>query len=155
MRLLVLSDSHSRKEHLAEILAAEPMADAVFHLGDGAADMIYLKDTDPRTFFLLRGNCDSVFREVLQDSITVTFENTRIFATHGHLYNVKFGLDKLGLVAQMQQHNLVLFGHTHVPTYFYENGIHFFNPGSVAEGFYGCADITRNGILCLNKKIKM
>ncbi|MBQ3519214.1 MAG: YfcE family phosphodiesterase [Clostridia bacterium] len=155
MRLLVLSDSHSRKERLANILATEPMADAVFHLGDGAADMIFLQDTDPRTFFLLRGNCDSAFREELKDTETVTFENTRIFATHGHLYNVKFGLDKIGLVAGMQNMQLVLFGHTHNPTVHYENGIHFFNPGSVAEGFYGCVDITQKGIICLHKEIKM
>ncbi len=155
MRLLVISDSHSRKERLEAVLRAEPTADAVFHLGDGAADMLYLQDSDPRTFFLVRGNCDSAFRQELNDTQTVTLGDARIFATHGHLYNVKFGLDKLGLFAQLQQYNLVLFGHTHIPTSIYENGIHFFNPGSLADGCYGCVDITPKGIICLQKNLKM
>lgn len=155
MRLLIVSDSHSRKERLASVLRSEPNADAVFHLGDGAGDMVFLKDSDPRTFFLVRGNCDSAYNENLQDTISVTLEDTRIFATHGHLYNVKFGLDKLGLSAQLQGYNLVLFGHTHEPTSVFENGIRFFNPGSLAEGSYGCVDITRNGFICIHKEVKM
>lgn len=155
MRLLILSDSHSRRERLEQILLAEPTADAVFHLGDGAGDMVYLQDTDCRTFFLLRGNCDSAYNTALQDSCEVTLSGVRIFAAHGHLYNVKFGLEKLGLYASLQEYRLVLFGHTHVPTVHYENGIHFFNPGSVAEGAYGCVDLTANGIICFNKEIKM
>ncbi len=155
MRLLVISDSHSRKERLESVLKAEPTADAVFHLGDGAGDLFYLNDTDARTFFLIRGNCDSAHNPNLQDSCSVTLEDVKIFATHGHLYNVKFGIEKLGLVAAMQQNDLVLFGHTHMPTVLYENGIHFFNPGSLADGCYGCVDITPKGIICLNKQLKM
>lgn len=155
MRLLVLSDSHSRKERLSAILEAEPFADAVFHLGDGAADMRYLQDTDRRTFFLLRGNCDSAMAPDLQDTCEITLNDTRIFATHGHLYGVKFGLEKIGLYASLNNIKLVLFGHTHIPFIHYENGIHFFNPGSVSENTYGCVDITKNGIMCLHKDIKM
>ncbi len=154
MRLLVISDSHSRKERLDAVLKAEPTADAVFHLGDGAGDMKFLQDTDLRTFFLVRGNCDSMFHTDLQDAYNVTFEGVKIFATHGHLYNVKFGLEKLGLAAQMQEIDLVLFGHTHVPTNVYDNGIRFFNPGSLADGSYGCVDITPKGIICLEKQLK-
>ena len=155
MRLLVMSDSHSRREKLEEILQAEPMADAVFHLGDGAADLRFLQEGDRRTFFLIRGNCDSVYNNDLQDSCSVTFEGIRIFATHGHLYNVKFGLEKIGLYAALNQLNLVLFGHTHDPLIKYENGIHFFNPGAVADGCYGCVDITPKGLVCIQKHLKM
>jgi putative phosphoesterase len=155
MRLLVVSDSHARKERLEAVLKAEPTADAVFHLGDGAGDMRLLQDEDPRTFFLVRGNCDSMFHTDLQDSFNVTFEGARIFATHGHLYNAKFGLEKLGLLAQMQKIDLVLFGHTHVQTNVYNNGIRFFNPGALSDGCYGCVDITPSGIICLDKTLKM
>lgn len=155
MRLLVMSDSHSRKSRLEEILAAEPTADAVFHLGDGAADLQYLQESDRRTFFLVRGNCDSAFNDTLQDAYSVTFDGVRIFATHGHLYNVKFGLEKIGLYASLQNYGLVLFGHTHTPLTRYENGIHFFNPGAVADGNYGCVDITPKGIVCIQKQLKM
>lgn len=153
MRLLVLSDSHKKGHLLKNVLQSEENIDAIFHLGDGAADLLPFADSDQRPIFLLRGNCDSIFAP-LSPLVEITLENIHIFAAHGDQYRVKFDLDSLGLQAKLRHADLVLFGHTHNPIYRYDDGVHFFNPGSLAEGSYGCVDLTDNGIACIHKNIK-
>ena len=47
MRLLVLSDSHGRKNLLLEAVELHPEADAVIFLGDGERDIEFLKELHP------------------------------------------------------------------------------------------------------------
>lgn len=153
MRLLVLSDSHQRAFLLQAVLKKETDADVVFHLGDGAADLRTFMQNEKRPFYLLQGNCDSRFAK-LEEYFDGTVAKTHIFAAHGDAYNVKFGLEKMALQAQLRQADLVLYGHTHIPFHAYDNGVHFFNPGALTDGRYGCVDITDSGIFCIHKEIK-
>ena len=47
MRLLVLSDSHGRKNLLLQAVELHPEADAVIFLGDGDRDIDFLKELHP------------------------------------------------------------------------------------------------------------
>ena len=56
--------------------------------------------------------------------------------THGHLYNVIFGMDRLYYLAKENNCNLVLYGHTHIQKMEEHDGIIFLNPGSVLDNNY-------------------
>lgn len=153
MRILVLSDSHRHNFNLFSAITEEPTAEVVYFLGDGAnefeeASLIYGKE---QAFIGVRGNCDSFTS--LPDKDVRTISGKRIFATHGYLQNVKFGLADLQLEAVNEKCDIVLYGHTHIPLSTYKDGIYYFNPGSLKEGCYGVVDITEKGVICINKKL--
>lgn len=153
MRLVVVSDSHGAWGNLFEAIQRESSADAVYFLGDGCKeyDELVCAYSDKLFFIGVRGNCD--FSCNLPEKDIRTLENARIYATHGYVEKVKYGLFDLEERAKNENSNLVLFGHTHQPLKQYKDGIHYFNPGSVREGFYGVVDITDNGIMCINKNL--
>ncbi len=153
MRLVVVSDSHGSWGNLFEAINRESSADAVYFLGDGYKEFDELACAYSDKFFFIgvRGNCD--FSCDLPEKDIRTLENAKIYATHGYVERVKYGLFDLEERAKKETCNLVLFGHTHQPLKQYKDGIHYFNPGSVREGFYGVVDITKNGIMCINKKL--
>ena len=153
MRLVVVSDSHGSWGNLFEAINRESSAAAVYFLGDGYKEFDELACAYSDKFFFIgvRGNCD--FSCNLPEKDIRTLENAKIYATHGYMEKVKFGLFDLEERAKEENCNLVLFGHTHQPLKQYKDGIHYFNPGSVREGFYGVVDITKNGIMCINKNL--
>ena len=79
----------------------------------------------------VRGNCDTEVDQmvldfpVLADYGIIAVENRMIYATHGH----KYGPDKL---PPLQNGDVLLYGHIHVPKCHTENGILVLNPGSVS-----------------------
>ena len=153
MRILVLSDSHRHNFNLFSAITEEPTAEVVYFLGDGAnefeeASLIYGKE---QAFIGVRGTCDSFTCLPERDIRTIC--DKRILATHGYIQNVKFGLMDLQLEAVSEKCDIVLFGHTHKPESIYKDGIYYFNPGSLREGCYGVVDITKNGVICINKKL--
>ena len=59
MRLLVLSDSHGRKNLLLKAVELHPEANAVIFLGDGERDIEFLKEIYPELkLYAVCGNCD-------------------------------------------------------------------------------------------------
>lgn len=153
MRILVVSDSHRQRYNLFSAIEAEPTAEVVFFLGDGASEFeeARLAYSPEKAFIGVRGNCD--FGSDLPERDIRTVGGIKIFATHGYVESVKFGLG--GLIAKACENDckLALFGHTHKPEVRYIDGIHYFNPGSIRDGSYGVVDITDNGIICINKKL--
>lgn len=136
-----------------EAVEREPSAEAVFFLGDGFReyDELVKKYSHKIAFIGVKGNCD-LYCDLPEKDIR-TLDGTKIYATHGYMEKVKFGLFGLEEQAQKENCNLILFGHTHQPFKSYRDGVHYFNPGSIREGFYGVVDITKNGIICFNKNI--
>lgn len=149
----MVSDSHGSRWNLFEAVEREPSAEAVFFLGDGYREYEELVRaySDKTAFIGVKGNCD-LYCDLPEKEIR-TLNGTKIYATHGYMEKVKFGLFGLEELAQNEKYNLILFGHTHQPLNSYRDGVYYFNPGSVREGFYGVVDITDKGIICLNKNI--
>lgn len=151
MRILVISDSHGKSAAVGKVLLKETQAEIVLHLGDGAFDLLDYNDDFPEKMFLaVKGNCDHGFDLPLSE--LRSFGETRIFLTHGHMYDVKFGLEKLINTALYNEADVVLFGHTHQAVVDYFEGLHIMNPGSLGAGYsqcsYGIIDITDAGIVC-------
>ena len=153
MRVLVISDSHSDACSVLKALDEQPSASVVIHLGDGETDMDYARNLIVnKRVIAVKGNCD--FASQLSASRLEIIEGKRFYVTHGYLENVKYSLSGLKAQAQRFCADIVLYGHTHQSVTDYDDGVHYFNPGSLRNGEYGVIDITKAGIVCMNMKLR-
>lgn len=152
MRILVFSDSHLSLDNLIKMVDEEA-PQAIICAGDHSRDaqeLSYIEDKIE--YFIVRGNCDSFdhsFKDVLQFSL----EGKKIYLTHGHLHGVKMSLEKLKNETKENNENIVIFGHTHIPYYEVDEGIHYFNPGSARDGNYGVLELEGNKINFIHKRL--
>ncbi|MBR0211794.1 MAG: YfcE family phosphodiesterase [Oscillospiraceae bacterium] len=133
MNICVFSDSHGCAAHMITAIEREKPA-LCFFLGDGERDLAAVQARFPALpFYAVRGNCDP--RSTLSASLTATVGGVCVFATHGHLYNVKYepALDSLSAAAEVSGASLALFGHTHHAALEERGGITFLNPGSIGR----------------------
>ena len=148
MRILVASDTHHDFHALKRAVECQPSAEIVIHLGDGADDAEDVKYPFPQKMFLqVRGNCD--WGSVLPYQGEYILNKKTIFYTHGHIYQVKYGLETFIAAARDRHADIALFGHTHDPMTDYRDGLYLMNPGSLSgsDGTYGILDITPAGIV--------
>jgi putative phosphoesterase len=169
-KIVVFSDSHGNSAPMRKALDMHKDADLIVHLGDGASYLSNLMpDTPPVPLILIEGNgeyfgwvrVDRRFRP--QKYAMTEFEGKKIFMTHGHLYDVKYDLERLAARAYADGADIVLFGHTHFPLCrYYPAGSYFtgvgetnrdlllFNPGSIGKGMplsYGILTFNWNDVL--------
>lgn len=131
MKLLVVSDSHGDQRALEAAVDQNPEASAVIYLGDGMRDIEALQEERPSLrIYAVRGNCDFASFAALEG--LAPFAGTLVFYTHGHIYDVKSGLERLAAAAAARGAGVALFGHTHEPTLREVGGVWLFNPGSVS-----------------------
>ncbi len=120
-RMLLLGDilfnklgSRRKKQSVADLL--NPMADRIT---------------------CVRGNCDSdEDAEMLAfpmepDYVRIPIGKQAMFATHGHIYN------DTNLPPNMDEGDILLHGHTHVPRTENRGRYLCFNPGSAAQPLWG------------------
>lgn len=126
MLVMIVSDSHSmNKTTLINTLKKHP-ADYYIHCGD--IFMPY-KDLELTHFYNVRGNNDG---PQITSELNLEIDGLTFWITHGHQYNVDFGIE--GLKHHIKNHHcdIVCFGHTHNPTYIKEDGTIYLNPGSLS-----------------------
>ncbi len=76
-------------------------------------------------------------------------QGKKMMVTHGHLFEVKYGLNRIIYEAKEINCDVVLFGHTHNAVADYDEGLFILNPGS-CNGYnasFGYVDITKDGIV--------
>ncbi len=152
MRLLIFSDSHGTPYYMRKALMRHPEAEVIIFLGDGEYDFGTLAaELNGRPVIKVRGNCD--YGSDLPQREIFDAAGYKVYCTHGYAEQVKYGMYLLSGQAADAQADLVLFGHTHEQTDFYEDGIHYLNPGSAADGFYGMADLLPEGIATIKARI--
>lgn len=146
MRWMIASDIHGSAYYCRKLLEAfdAEQAERLLLLGDilyhGPRNDLP-KDYDPKavltmlngrkqSLFCVRGNCDTEVDQtvlefpLLADYCIVTVQNRLMYATHGHKYSP--------LNLPLQQGDILIQGHTHVPKCAEYNGILWLNPGSVS-----------------------
>ena len=142
MKILLLSDSHGNARSLfSAVKKYGENADYIIHCGDaprGEAEEL-VKEFPQKNVVCVSGNCDwnSDFNEV--EYINVC--GKKIMITHGHLFSVKYGFDRIYMKALEDNCDLVFFGHTHNPTDITVDNIRFINPGSCSRFEPSCATI--------------
>lgn len=128
MKLLVVSDSHGWNTVLTDLKRRYAnKVDAMIHCGDSE-----LSADDPAIegYTIVRGNCD--MEDQFPNDMLESVEDSRVFVTHGHRYDVKMTLLNLTYKAKEHSADFVFFGHTHTAGVEQQDGIIYLNPGSIS-----------------------
>ena len=131
MRIAVFSDTHRNIDGaIAAINQYRP--DLIIHLGDHFMDAQKLHMEFPHIpMECVPGNCDYAPEEKTMKLIEPM--GVRIMLTHGHTYNVKYTTSSLLNAAYFQGAQIVLYGHTHIPSNQLIQDLHVVNPGSAGQ----------------------
>lgn len=131
MRILIVSDSHGRNNHLSTVLDRVGEIDMFLHLGDLEGSEDFIETFVDCRIEMISGNND-YFTEIPREKIIKIGKYT-VFMTHGHLYSVYYGTDKLKDAARARNADIVLYGHTHIPSVDQSDDIIAVNPGSISQ----------------------
>lgn len=130
MKILIVSDTHGREQHLLETIQRVSPIDMLIHLGDfeGGEESIRAMADCPVEF--VSGNND-FFTSIPKEKI-IKVGDYSIMLTHGHRYSVAYSLNLLWEEAKRNYADVVMYGHTHIPYIEKHKGIWFVNPGSIS-----------------------
>ncbi len=128
-KILVVSDTHGSSERLRNAIEIE-QPDLIYHLGDGQGveSEIWMMTTAPVE--CICGNCD--WGVNLPNEVVLEEGKHVILLTHGHYYSVSSGYETIAQAARSKGCDVVLYGHTHVPTIDYYEDLIIANPGSIS-----------------------
>ena len=135
LRILIMSESHGRNENvelaIAQVREEIGEFQMLIHLGD-VGDAREIESLAGVPCYIVRGNTD--YDAKLLNANVIEASGHRIFATHGHLYQVDMRLDLLRFAALENDCDIAMYGHTHVP-YLEEvpDDITILNPGSISK----------------------
>jgi putative phosphoesterase len=129
MLIAIVSDTHGRVSAAVEAVRQAGSPDMVLHAGDFYRDATRLQGVVAVPVVGVRGNCDSLAGG--PDEQVLEVASTRLFLTHGHLYDVKHRLSDLCRRARELEAQVVVFGHTHVSSIDMIEGCLLVNPGSL------------------------
>lgn len=147
MKLMFISDIHGSLIWLERALKKfeEEKADLIVLLGDvlyhgprnplpegyNPKEVAELVNANKEKFIAVRGNCDSEVDQmvlevpIMADYSVLLVDNTKIFATHGHLFNK----DNMPC---LNEGDVLVHGHTHLPVAEKMGDIYLCNPGSIS-----------------------
>ena len=135
LRILIMSDSHGRNVNvelaIAQVREEFGEFQMLIHLGD-VGDAREIESLAGVPCYIVRGNTD--YDAKLLNANVIEAGGHRIFATHGHLYQVDMRLDLLRFAALENDCDIAMYGHTHVP-YLEEDpdDVTILNPGSISK----------------------
>lgn len=163
MKLFVASDIHGSEFYCRKMLEAfyTEKADKLIILGDilyhgprnnlpkeyNPKAVIEMLNNEKKNIICVRGNCDTEVDQmvldfpILADYTYVITETETLFLTHGHKYTT----DNL---PTLNEGDVFLYGHTHVPKYEKISSVHCINPGSVSIP----KENSHNGYLIIENK---
>ncbi|MRR07148.1 MAG: metallophosphoesterase [Deltaproteobacteria bacterium] len=131
MKIAVLSDTHGNYPLAIQMLDRFSKLDCIIHLGDTLQDADVIECALDVPVVKLAGNCDTspkAPRELLLIINAMTF-----LLSHGDLYRVKTGMERICRKASSENAAVVLYGHTHVPAIQKQGKILLVNPGTLKE----------------------
>lgn len=130
-RIIILSDTHwSTSDHIPNFLREEILkADALIHCGDFVSIEILSAFSSHSSLFAVCGNCDEAHvRRALPKERLFNLSGINIGLIHGERKNFSYIYE---LKAKFQGADLIIFGHSHIPTLERIESTIFFNPGSL------------------------
>lgn len=127
--ILVMSDSHGNRAVIEEIKQHYlGKVDAIFHNGDSE---LRAEDSIWEGIHVVEGNCD--IYGGYPEKIVREVGDLRIAQTHGHLYGINYGWQRLDYWAQEVDADICLYGHLHAAHAEKRGKTLFLNPGSVVQ----------------------
>ena len=151
MRIGVVSDSHGDAGVLNRVIAAAGPVALWLHAGDYCRDGQQLAALSGLPVTGVAGNCDRTDAVLADEYIEAT--GKKIWLTHGHRHNVKYGVAELVWWGRQYGVDIVVFGHTHIPYNHRHQELLLFNPGSPgaprggSKPSYGILEIRADGTI--------
>lgn len=153
-KLVVMSDNHGYQDKMEIVKNLEGDGDYYIHCGDSET---YRPD-DLAGWICVRGNNDWSF-DIPKETI-LEVEGVRILITHGQFFG--YFNRELKMMGLLQENNcqVLLSGHTHMPSIVEEDGYFFINPGSVSlprggsKASYAVVYIDNNKVSAKIKELK-
>lgn len=155
MKFMIASDIHGSAYYCAQLLDAyhRENADRLIILGDilyhgprndlprdyAPKKVIGMLNEINDELLCVRGNCDSEVDQmvlkfpIMAEYMLIPMDSRLIYATHGHIHNREN-------LPPLKDGDILLHGHTHVPSLDTESKIFIFNPGSVSIPKNGSAN---------------
>lgn len=130
-KILIVSDTHGRRQHLEMALEKVGKVDMLFHLGDVEGDEDYIEEIAGCPAYIVAGNND--WFSNLPGEIVVTIGKHRIFMSHGHSYYVSRTRERLKQRAREKRADIAMYGHTHRPDIDLADDVKVINPGSLSH----------------------
>ena len=156
MKCLIFSDSHGKELYMKRAIKSHPDAEVIFFLGDGLSDFAEVsRDVKCAACFSVRGNCDlgsSAFSSTDGKLDRINLLGKNVYFTHGDLYSVKYGTEKIEAMAEARGADIVLFGHTHIPMVKYVDPQEKYKEYQGPREIEGNRKITEENDLYENKK---
>jgi putative phosphoesterase len=129
MKILIISDSHGLEDELSQINQLyENDVQLMVHCGD--SELSY-DHSALNGYEVVKGNCD--FDKRFPNEVVFEINGQRLFATHGHLYNVKMSLMNITYRAEEVGASIICFGHSHLAGSELIEGRLLINPGSIRQ----------------------
>ena len=128
MKILIVSDTHGYNENLVRAIEIEKPFDKMIHLGD-FEDEQNIRRLVNCGIIMVPGNND--YSIELDKSRVVKIHDYTVFITHGNIYAVNYGYNRVVYAGMEKGANIVMFGHTHVPIIDEFDGVTVINPGSL------------------------
>lgn len=147
MKYVIASDIHGSAHYLKKLLACydKEGADRLLLLGDilyhgprndlpegyAPKEVISLLNERKSSIFCVRGNCDTEVDQmvlefpILADYAIIEAGDKLVYATHGHKFNENS-------LPPLQNGDILLHGHTHIPVCREHDTYVYINPGSVS-----------------------
>jgi hypothetical protein len=158
MKITVISDTHRNYARLKDVVDRNLDSDLFVHLGDGIHEVMdisseYAKKYPHLDFTYVRGNSDYIEHD---EEAVVEIAGLKIFCTHGHNFDIHWGLDKLTNHARDLGCKIALFGHTHIYRAEQVGSLYVMNPGSLDRprggnrATYGTITISERGTVSMN-----
>jgi len=163
MKLMFISDIHGSAYWLEKAMekVKEEAPDQIVMLGDfmyhgprnplpegyNPALVAEMLNQYKQHIVAVRGNCDAEVDQMLlefpmmADYTVILHEGRRIYVTHGHGFNIE-------QLPPLQENDVFIQGHTHVPVADTKDGIYVLNPGSISlpkENYPNSYGIIENG----------
>lgn len=122
-KIVVMSDSHGSITAMHEVKEREKDGDFYVHCGDSEASLEELSG-----WIVVRGNND--WMAPFLSEVIFEVEGHRIYVCHGHYFGYFERTEHMLSLLQEKQCDILLSGHTHVPSLEKIHGMYLINPGS-------------------------
>lgn len=129
MKVLIVSDTHRSLKNLKIVLGREKPVDMLIHLGDVERQMADVMQMVNCPVHMIAGNND--FLSGLPNEEEFDIGRYKVFITHGHNYLVNITEERLQEIARILEADIVMYGHTHIPSLTIEEDLVTLNPGSL------------------------
>lgn len=131
MRILIISDTHGRRETITRVHDTVGEVDMLIHLGDVCGDANYIREIFDCEIHMVAGNCDGSGSGLpMYDEFQIG--DYTAFITHGHMQGVGFGREGLESLIDEDGYDFVMYGHTHRRDCTQYKDSYIVNPGSLA-----------------------